>query len=761
MSAIFAKMGKAAQGFDGRMDRTRASLDRMQTRLQTTGARMANFQTALAGLGAGAVIKNAIGQSNAFGESLAAIGTLIPGQEARLISLKETIGDVAVSAGKDLTDIAGGAFQVISAFGDMAGETEGRLAAVAKAAVAGGSSTESALSLLSAVTKGYGDTSAVALTKASDLAFMTNVLGQTTFPELAGAMGRVVPLAAQLNVSQEEMFAGFAALTGVTGNTSEVSTQLSAVLAAMLKPTADMTQAANALGFTSSAAMIKAEGLSSTLSMLMEHTKGDEQAIGKLLGRKEALTGMFALAGSQVDKFNTSIGAMKEAAASGGQVTEDAFQAIANGINKSGFEMKQFQVRMQSLKATIGVFAAEVLGPLAVRLTTLLGNLQENHPWLLKMATVGLLLLTAIAGIMVPLGLMISSFGSLLGIVKKLTLITKLYTTAQAFFAGVMGTSGVAVANTTGATVAYTIGAKVAAAAQWIWNAAVAAFPVIAIIMGILALIAIVILLVKNWDKVKKFFVKTFRTIRDWLFKAWDWFSALLDNPLWAALSYIFLPFITIPALIVKHWSKIVGFFARIWARVRDTVVGVVTYILDKLRPVWEWFSNFIDNPFFAALSYIFLPFITMPSLIVKHWGPIKTFFAAFWQGLLTGLRATVGIMKTVFFTFADYLLTVYGSIAEVIINTAARIGSAMGIQTEGLEAIVGKIRSVRASVRAQSAFGAGADEVAPMAPIPGAPGGPVRAEASVSVYTEKGIGVEPFAARGNLGYNMAGSYTH
>ena len=38
---------------------------------------------------------------------------------------------------------------------------------------------------------GYGDTSAAAVAKASDLALLTVRLGQTTFPELAASIGRV------------------------------------------------------------------------------------------------------------------------------------------------------------------------------------------------------------------------------------------------------------------------------------------------------------------------------------------------------------------------------------------------------------------------------------------------------------------------------------------------------------------------------------------------------------------------------------------
>ena len=75
---------------------------------------------------------------------------------------------------------------------------------------------------LAAVTKAYGDTSAGAVAHVSDLSFETIRLGQTTMPELANGIQKASGSAAALKVSQEELYAGFATLTGVIGNTDTV-----------------------------------------------------------------------------------------------------------------------------------------------------------------------------------------------------------------------------------------------------------------------------------------------------------------------------------------------------------------------------------------------------------------------------------------------------------------------------------------------------------------------------------------------------------
>lgn len=157
----------------------------------------------------------------------------------RVLELKESVQDLAIDIGKGTDDMADGLYQVVSAFGDTS-DSVAILENAAKTGAAGLATTTDALNLLATVTKGYGDESLTAQKKVSDLAFQTVNLGQTTFPELAASMGKVVPLASALGVSQEELFAQMATLTGVTGTASEVTTQLRATYQAILSPTKEM-----------------------------------------------------------------------------------------------------------------------------------------------------------------------------------------------------------------------------------------------------------------------------------------------------------------------------------------------------------------------------------------------------------------------------------------------------------------------------------------------------------------------------------------
>jgi TP901 family phage tail tape measure protein len=123
------------------------------------------------------------------------------------------------------------------------------------------------------------------------------------------------------------------------------------------------------------------------------------------------------------------------------------------------------------------------------------------------------------------------------------------------------------------------IGAVVLAIKAWIIvqgiiNFLMTANPIGLIIVAIGVLIVAIIALVQNWDKV----VVVLKNV-------WGWFMKLLDNPLIAAAGVIFAPFITIPALIIKHWIPIKDFFIGLW----NIVKGFADFVQNN-------FLNMVDR---------------------------------------------------------------------------------------------------------------------------------------------------------------------
>lgn len=270
------------------------------------------------------------------------VGTLLDGDvNAKLEKYSGQLMKVSNDTGIASSDLTDGLYQVVSAFGESA-ENVKQLEIAAKAAKAGNATTTDSVNLLSSVTKAYGDTSAEAMQKASDLAFMTVKLGQTSFPELAASMGGAIAMGSQLGVSQEALYGVMATLTGVTGNTAEVSTQLEGVLAAFLSPTDDLSKALKKMGYSSGAAALEAEGLEGVITKLKDQVGGSSLDLANLFSDKSAKQAVLGLTGDLADTWHEKTEAMIQASGA----TEAAFATQQSSVQAMAQKVKNFGQNM-------------------------------------------------------------------------------------------------------------------------------------------------------------------------------------------------------------------------------------------------------------------------------------------------------------------------------------------------------------------------------------------------------------------------------
>ncbi len=294
-----------------------------------------------------AIYNGPIKSSMAFEKQMSNVGTLLEGDvQGRLAELSKSVISISNATGAGTGDLTDGLYQVISAFGDTADSAK-ILETATKAATAGGATTTDAINLLSAVTKGYGDTSAEAQQKVADWAFQTVKLGQTSFPELAASMGKVIPLASTLAVKQEDLFGVMATLTGVTGNTAEVSTQLKAAMQGFLSPSSNMQKSLQKLGYANGQALLESKGLQGALDALQQSVGGDQLAFAKLFSSVEAQTAVLALTGEQADNFASKTAQMYEA--SGAAAT-----AFATATDNAESKMQRAKTAVSNLGLVLG-----------------------------------------------------------------------------------------------------------------------------------------------------------------------------------------------------------------------------------------------------------------------------------------------------------------------------------------------------------------------------------------------------------------------
>jgi len=266
---------------------------------------------------------------------MANVHTLTDLSTTSLVRMTEQVHDLSTEIPKAAPELAAGLYQVVSAGVDASNQLN-VLEDSAKAATAGVASTTQALELGAAVIKAYGkdwqDFESI-----QDQAFKTVELGQTTFGQLGSGIQRVAAQSATLKIRTEEVFGAFATLTGVTGSTAEVSTQLRMILTGLIKPKKELLALIKDTEFATVEEMVQTKGLIGTLDFLKEATGGQAAELGKMFESAESITALLALMGPQyetliekTDEITNSTGAMNDAFEKQMNTFENQVKILAN-----------------------------------------------------------------------------------------------------------------------------------------------------------------------------------------------------------------------------------------------------------------------------------------------------------------------------------------------------------------------------------------------------------------------------------------------
>lgn len=299
-------------------------------------------------------------ESRSFGGAMAAANTMAGKGGDDFAHLKEQVAGLSHVVPVARDELANGLYQVISN-GVPEDNWISYLKQSAEASVGGIADLGEVVKVTSTVIKNYGlewsDAGAI-----QDKIQLTAKNGVTSFEQMAQALPRVTANAATLGVSIDELMASFATLTGVSGNTAEVSTQLAAIFTALINPSSEATEMAQQMGIQFDAAAIKAAGgMQQFLVSLNDSVKQfstssgmlEQEIYGKLFGSAESLRAITPLVGNLADAFQKNVEGMADSAGT----IKDAFGSMGS----TGSAQLQL---LQNKLAAFSDFATTVFGPI-------------------------------------------------------------------------------------------------------------------------------------------------------------------------------------------------------------------------------------------------------------------------------------------------------------------------------------------------------------------------------------------------------------
>lgn len=342
LGTMKTQMGAAKQSVSGLSDKL-TEHERIQKRtaksIEQTGSRISGLSDKMALLSAPILAAATAGFKlhSDFAGGIAKISTLVDTTVVSMQKVSDEIRAVSDETGAGVADLSESVYQAISA-GVDAGHAVGFVKDMTIAAKAGFTDTTTAVNGVTTVLNAYGK-SAEEATAVTDQMLLAQNFGKTSFGEMAQSMGNVIPIAAQLNVSTQELFGSIAVLTKNGIRTSEAITGLKAAYSNILKPSSEAAKLAQSLGLEFNAAHLQSVGWVKFLGEVKRATGGDAQQMAQLFGSVEGLNSILVLTGKGAGDFDKVMNQMAQSAG----MTREAYEKMLT-------PSEQMQIAMNQLK---------------------------------------------------------------------------------------------------------------------------------------------------------------------------------------------------------------------------------------------------------------------------------------------------------------------------------------------------------------------------------------------------------------------------
>lgn len=189
-------------------------------------------------------------------------------------------------------------------------------------------------------------------------------------------------------------------------------------------------------------------------------------------------------------------------------------------------------------------------------------------------------------------------------------------------------------------------------AAAWV----IAMGPVGWIIATVIALVALII---ANWDKVKQ-----------WTSMAWEW----VWNKVKAVAQWL--------ADLFMNWS-LIGIIISNWDTIKNATMAAWNWVMNAIKAVWDWIKSAVVTYFNAYKAVITAVWNAIKAVSQAVWNGIKSVITAVWNGIKSAVSSAINAVKStvtsVWNSIKSVTSSIWNGIKSVIssaLNTAKSLAS-------------------------------------------------------------------------------------
>lgn len=192
---------------------------------------------------------------------------------------------------------------------------------------------------------------------------------------------------------------------------------------------------------------------------------------------------------------------------------------------------------------------------------------------------------------------------------------------------------------------------KVWTAVQWAMNAALAANPIMLIVIGLAALVAALVLAYQKSETFRNIVNGAFGAVKDFAVAALDWI--IEKAKAWGPylLGALLGPLGLLVVAVVKHWDD----------------------VKEKTRAVWDWVVDKVKA--IPGLLVSFFLNWTLPGIIASHWRDIKDKTVQIATAIVTWVAGLPGRLVEALASLRDRLVTTFGNAMSAAKDKVVGIG--------------------------------------------------------------------------------------
>lgn len=601
-----------------------------------------------------------------FEKDFSKVSTLLNGNtdmEAYKKDIVNSSKDMNVSLG----DYSEAVYQAISAGVDQA-DAVGFVAKAQQLAEGGFTDSTTAVDVLTTALNAY-DLEAEDSAKISDMLVTAQNEGKTTVDELASSMGQVIPLANANNVGMEQLSTAYAVLTKNGVATAEAGTGIKAMFGELGKSGSEADKVLKEMS-GKSFGELQAEGktVADVLGMLGENAEENGVSMSDMFGSVEAGNAAMTLAKGEGEEFGRILGEMGDSSGS----TEKAYETMTDNM---AYRMSNAMNKIKISATELGTALAPVIETVAELFEDLSAKVEEAVQWFTGLSDAQQKTVVKIVAFIAALGPALIIIGKVLGIVGGL--VSGLGKLGGFFIASGDKASGFSkmIGLIKGAAL------KVAGGIKALF-ALIMAHPFVAI--GVVV-VALIILIIKNWDKVKEVTLRVWEVIKTFIKTAWESISSVVSEFLGKVKDSIQNGLNTVKEFFSNIWTSITNALKTAWETIKAVVQVGIMFIAELVKLAFN----------ILTLPWQFL-WVNFGHIIVKAWESIKGFVSA-------GIQTVKNVIQSVFTAVSTFVQAVWNKIQQYIITPVKQAGqvvaSLVAALYERVKAIFNRIKTTAINI--------------------------------------------------------------